>query len=181
MTENEHVRIERSFDAPIDMIWSMWTEGQHFTEWYGPMGATIPRVVGDVVERVHRVPRVPRRAPQDRLHDQRHRVAQRPLPPSRQASRTLRERATRVESALPRRQPKPTQPRMRNQASPTQRGRAGRGEGVSHRSTSVAPVRLWVVSTTRTPAPSVSLGRLEVFGEHLVGHFAADGDPGVHR
>jgi len=42
MTENEHVRIERSFAAPIDLIWSMWTEGQHFTEWYGPWARRFP-------------------------------------------------------------------------------------------------------------------------------------------
>lgn len=34
--------IERTFDAPIDLVWSMWTEAEHFSNWYGPMGATIP-------------------------------------------------------------------------------------------------------------------------------------------
>ena len=36
------VVIERSFDAPIDLIWQMWTEPEHFKAWYGPNGATVP-------------------------------------------------------------------------------------------------------------------------------------------
>ncbi|MEZ5341507.1 MAG: SRPBCC domain-containing protein [Acidimicrobiales bacterium] len=28
--------------APIDLVWSMWTEAGHFAKWYGPMGASIP-------------------------------------------------------------------------------------------------------------------------------------------
>jgi uncharacterized protein YndB with AHSA1/START domain len=48
MRENKNVRIERTFDAPIDLIWSMWTDAQHFASWYGPMGATIPRAEMDV-------------------------------------------------------------------------------------------------------------------------------------
>lgn len=42
------VSIERTFDAPIDLIWSMWTEADHFAKWYGPMGATIPSAEMDV-------------------------------------------------------------------------------------------------------------------------------------
>jgi uncharacterized protein YndB with AHSA1/START domain len=36
------VVIERSFDAPVDLIWKMWTDPEHFRSWYGPDGATIP-------------------------------------------------------------------------------------------------------------------------------------------
>ena len=36
------VVIERSFDAPIDLIWQMWTEPEHFKAWYGPNGSTVP-------------------------------------------------------------------------------------------------------------------------------------------
>jgi uncharacterized protein YndB with AHSA1/START domain len=36
------VVIERSFEAPVDLIWQMWTDPQHFAAWYGPDGATIP-------------------------------------------------------------------------------------------------------------------------------------------
>ncbi len=36
------VVIERSFDAPTDLIWQMWTEPEHFKAWYGPNGSTVP-------------------------------------------------------------------------------------------------------------------------------------------
>ena len=36
------VRIERTFDAPVDLIWQMWTDPEHFAAWYGPTGATMP-------------------------------------------------------------------------------------------------------------------------------------------
>ena len=48
MTETKDVQIERTFDAPIDLIWAMWTEPEHFANWYGPMGAKIPRADMDV-------------------------------------------------------------------------------------------------------------------------------------
>jgi uncharacterized protein YndB with AHSA1/START domain len=40
--------IERSFDAPRDLVWQMWTDPEHFAEWYGPDGATIPVAKMDV-------------------------------------------------------------------------------------------------------------------------------------
>ncbi len=48
MTDTKHVHMERTFDAPIDLIWAMWTEADHFANWYGPMGAKIPRADMDV-------------------------------------------------------------------------------------------------------------------------------------
>ncbi len=36
------VVIERTFDAPVELIWQMWTVPEHFQAWYGPNGATIP-------------------------------------------------------------------------------------------------------------------------------------------
>lgn len=52
MTDNDHSRdavvIERIFDAPVNLIWQMWTDPQHFTAWYGPDGATIPVAKMDV-------------------------------------------------------------------------------------------------------------------------------------
>lgn len=36
------VVIERTFDAPVDIIWQMWTQPQHFKKWYGPEGFTVP-------------------------------------------------------------------------------------------------------------------------------------------
>ena len=52
MTDNngshDQVVIERSFDAPVDLIWQMWTDPEHFKAWYGPNGATIPVAEMDV-------------------------------------------------------------------------------------------------------------------------------------
>lgn len=48
MPYTNNIQIERTFDAPIDLIWAMWTEPQHFANWYGPMGATIPLAEMDV-------------------------------------------------------------------------------------------------------------------------------------
>jgi uncharacterized protein YndB with AHSA1/START domain len=42
------VVLERSFDAPVDLIWQMWTNPEHFKAWYGPDGATIPVATMDV-------------------------------------------------------------------------------------------------------------------------------------
>ena len=36
------VVIERTFDAPVDLIWQMWTDPEHFKSWYGPKGFTVP-------------------------------------------------------------------------------------------------------------------------------------------
>ena len=44
----DSVVIERHFDAPLELIWRMWTESEHFAAWYGPMGATIPVAKMDV-------------------------------------------------------------------------------------------------------------------------------------
>jgi uncharacterized protein YndB with AHSA1/START domain len=40
--------IERSFVAPIALVWKMWTDPEHFKAWYGPQGATIPVARFDV-------------------------------------------------------------------------------------------------------------------------------------
>jgi uncharacterized protein YndB with AHSA1/START domain len=42
------VVMERSFDAPVDLVWQMWTDPEHFKEWYGPDGASIPVANMDV-------------------------------------------------------------------------------------------------------------------------------------
>jgi uncharacterized protein YndB with AHSA1/START domain len=55
-TERDAVVIERTFDAPLDVIWSMWTDPEHFRQWYGPTGATIP--VAELEVRVGGVRRV---------------------------------------------------------------------------------------------------------------------------
>lgn len=42
------VRIERTLDAPADLVWQMWTDPEHFAAWYGPDGASIPVANMDV-------------------------------------------------------------------------------------------------------------------------------------
>jgi uncharacterized protein YndB with AHSA1/START domain len=41
-TYQEAVVLERVFDAPIDLVWKMWTDPASFKAWYGPAGATVP-------------------------------------------------------------------------------------------------------------------------------------------
>ena len=49
MTDNpDAMTIERTFDAPVDLVWRMWTDAEHFRGWYGPDGATIPVAELDV-------------------------------------------------------------------------------------------------------------------------------------
>jgi uncharacterized protein YndB with AHSA1/START domain len=40
-TATKDVEIERTIDAPIELVWRMWTDPDHFKEWYGPDGATV--------------------------------------------------------------------------------------------------------------------------------------------
>jgi uncharacterized protein YndB with AHSA1/START domain len=42
------VVLERSFDAPVELIWQMWTDPDNFKAWYGPEGAAIPVAKMDV-------------------------------------------------------------------------------------------------------------------------------------
>jgi uncharacterized protein YndB with AHSA1/START domain len=42
------VVIERTFNAPVDFIWQMWTQPEHFQKWYGPQGFTVPVAEMDV-------------------------------------------------------------------------------------------------------------------------------------
>ena len=46
--DTQSVVIERTLDAPIALVWDMWTKAEHFAAWYGPMGATIPTATMDV-------------------------------------------------------------------------------------------------------------------------------------
>jgi uncharacterized protein YndB with AHSA1/START domain len=47
-SSRDAVVIERRFDAPVDLIWRLWTDPEHFKAWYGPTGATIPVAEMDV-------------------------------------------------------------------------------------------------------------------------------------
>jgi uncharacterized protein YndB with AHSA1/START domain len=42
------VVIERVLDAPVELVWQMWVDPEHFAAWYGPDGATIPVATMDV-------------------------------------------------------------------------------------------------------------------------------------
>ena len=50
ISKEDAVVIERIFEAPIDIIWQMWTDPDHFKNWYGPTGFTVP--VADMDMRV---------------------------------------------------------------------------------------------------------------------------------
>ena len=42
VSKEDAVVIERNFDAPADLIWQMWADPEHFKQWYGPKGFTVP-------------------------------------------------------------------------------------------------------------------------------------------
>ena len=44
------VVIERTFNAPIELIWQLWTDPDHFKNWYGPAGFTVPLAEMNVQE-----------------------------------------------------------------------------------------------------------------------------------
>ncbi len=44
----EWVRITRTFEAPIQTIWNMWTDPDLFSQWYGPNGFSVPVAEMDV-------------------------------------------------------------------------------------------------------------------------------------
>lgn len=48
--EENIVRIERIFDAPIQLVWEVWTNPIHIEKWWGPKGFTIPKVEFDFQE-----------------------------------------------------------------------------------------------------------------------------------
>ena len=47
-TYEESAVLERVFDAPIDLVWKMWTDPASFKAWYGPAGVTVPVAELDV-------------------------------------------------------------------------------------------------------------------------------------
>ena len=36
------------FEAPVALVWDLWTDPEHYKVWYGPEGATIPTATMDV-------------------------------------------------------------------------------------------------------------------------------------
>jgi uncharacterized protein YndB with AHSA1/START domain len=47
-TDQQSVVLERVIDAPIELVWEMWTDPAKFSAWYGPAGATVPVAEFDV-------------------------------------------------------------------------------------------------------------------------------------
>lgn len=46
--QTNEITIERVFDAPVSMIFKMWTEPEHFSKWYGPKGITVTECSLDI-------------------------------------------------------------------------------------------------------------------------------------
>lgn len=42
ISKEDAVVIERTFNAAVDLIWQLWTDPDHFKQWYGPKGFTVP-------------------------------------------------------------------------------------------------------------------------------------------
>ena len=47
-TSGQDLVIERTLEAPPEVVWEMWTEPRHFAAWYGPAGARISVTTMDV-------------------------------------------------------------------------------------------------------------------------------------
>ena len=42
LVSKDAVVIERTFDAPVDLVWQLWTQAEQFKKWYGPKGFSVP-------------------------------------------------------------------------------------------------------------------------------------------
>ncbi len=47
---NRTLQLERTFDAPIQLVWKAWTQAEHIAKWWAPKGMNV-----DVVEHDFRV------------------------------------------------------------------------------------------------------------------------------
>ena len=47
-TTQDAVVLERTFNAPVEVLWGMWTDPHHFAAWYGPPGAAVTVAEMDV-------------------------------------------------------------------------------------------------------------------------------------
>jgi len=48
-TKNRTLTIEKTFDAPIDLVWEAWTSPEHIAKWWGPKGMETRIVKHDLV------------------------------------------------------------------------------------------------------------------------------------
>ena len=46
--QDPKIVIDRTVNASIDVVWSMWADAEHFAAWYGPQGASVPVANMDV-------------------------------------------------------------------------------------------------------------------------------------
>ena len=44
------IKVSRTFDAPLEVLWEAWTEPEQFMQWYGPKGFTTPTCEIDLRE-----------------------------------------------------------------------------------------------------------------------------------
>lgn len=42
LPSDKEILMTRTFDAPRDLVWKMWTEAEHLKHWWGPTGWTLP-------------------------------------------------------------------------------------------------------------------------------------------
>jgi len=42
LPSDTEILITRTFDAPRDRVWEMWTQSEHLKHWWGPRGWTLP-------------------------------------------------------------------------------------------------------------------------------------------
>ncbi|WP_222931539.1 SRPBCC family protein [Xanthovirga aplysinae] len=46
-TDNRTVTIERTFNAPLQLVWEAWTKPEHITQWWGPNGLEVKIIEHD--------------------------------------------------------------------------------------------------------------------------------------
>ncbi len=42
LPSDQEIIITRTFDAPRELVWQMWTTAEHLQQWWGPEGWTLP-------------------------------------------------------------------------------------------------------------------------------------------
>lgn len=40
-TSDRELRLSRVLDAPVELVWEVWTQPDHIVQWWGPDGFTI--------------------------------------------------------------------------------------------------------------------------------------------
>lgn len=47
-TDKPELTISRTFDAPLELVWRVWTQPEHAKQWWGPDGFSAPRFESDL-------------------------------------------------------------------------------------------------------------------------------------